>query len=435
MFYNIQLNVGLNKVEHHPLNTYDNLRVNSERLWRDFVELSLIGKTSSGGVERLALSIEDLQARLWFANKLEACGLHVYDDDAGNLSGVLPCDNPKAKTFLIGSHLDGVPDGGRYDNSVGIICALECARVIQSAGVKLPFHLEIINFTDGEGCWQSLFGSRALANKLTENYMSDTPTDYAPFRAALMRAGISPAKVKNARRAPHHLAGYLEIHIEQGYRLDDAKIPIGVVTHIVGRTTYQMTFYGEAGHSGTTRPEHRRDALRGAAAFISEAHCLVEKEYPTGVFNCGNVHVLPGAFNIIPSEARLTVECRHYDKRILAEMESRILKLAQDIAIQHRLTVSQKREIHMPAAPLSPDIANHIRAACKKLNAAYLDIISYAGHDAQMMYDITPTGMIFIPSQGGISHSPKEFTEWDDVVLGANVLLHTILEIAEKYNK
>ncbi len=417
------------------MNTQDNLRVNSERLWRDFIELSHIGETRAGGVERLALSNEDLRARLWFANKLETIGLHVYDDEAGNWSGVLPCGNIKAKTFLIGSHLDGVPDGGRYDNSVGIICALECARVIQSAGIQLPFHLEIINFTDGEGCWQSLFGSRALANKITDNYMTDTPTDYAPFRAALMRAGISPAKVKNAKRAPHHLAGYLEIHIEQGYRLDDAKIPIGVVTHIVGRTTYQMTFFGEAGHSGTTRLKNRRDALRGAAAFISEAHRIVQQEYPTGVFNCGNVHVSPGAFNIIPSEAQLTVECRHYDKRILADMESRILKLAQDIAIQNRLTVSQKRETHMPAAPLSPDIANHIRTACKKLNTVSLDVISYAGHDAQMMYDITPTGMIFIPSQGGISHSPKEFTAWDDVVLGANVLLHTILNIAEKYDK
>jgi hydantoinase/carbamoylase family amidase len=418
----------------NKLNTQDDLRVNSDRLWRDFIELSLIGETRAGGVARLALSNEDLRARLWFANKLEANGLHVYDDDAGNLSGVLSCGNPKAKTLLIGSHLDGVPDGGRYDNSVGIICALECARVIQVAGIKLPFHLEIINFTDGEGCWQSLFGSRALANKLTDNYMSDTPTDYAPFRAALMRAGISPAKVKNAKRNPHHLAGYLEIHIEQGHRLDDAQIPIGIVTDIVGRTTYQMTFYGEAGHSGTTRRENRRDALRGAAEFITQAHRLVEENYPDGVFNCGNILVSPGAFNIIPSEAQLTVECRHYHKRTLADMESRILKLAQDTAIANRLTVSQKREIHMPAAHMSPEIANHIRTACQHLHITYLDIVSYAGHDAQMMFDITPTGMIFIPSKDGISHSPKEFTDWDDVVCGANVLLHTILQIANHYD-
>ncbi|HRF94072.1 MAG TPA: M20/M25/M40 family metallo-hydrolase, partial [Aggregatilineales bacterium] len=206
------------------MTTYDHLRVNAERLWRDFIELSQIGETRAGGVERLALSNEDLKARLWFANKLEATGLHVYDDEAGNVSGVLSAPNPKAKTFLIGSHLDGVPDGGRYDNSIGTICAMECARIIQSAGIKLPFHLEIINFTDGEGCWQSLFGSRALAGKLTENYMSDSPTDYAPFRAALIRAGISPSKVSNAHRDPTHIAGYLQIHIEQGYRLDEAKI-------------------------------------------------------------------------------------------------------------------------------------------------------------------------------------------------------------------
>lgn len=415
------------------MTTYDHLHVNAERLWRDFIELSQIGETREGGIERLALSNEDLKARLWFANKLESMGLHVYDDEAGNVSGVLPASSPKAKTFLIGSHLDGVPDGGRYDNAIGIICALECARVIYSAGIKLPFHLELINFTDGEGCWQSLFGSRALAGKLTDNYMNDTPNDYAPFRAALIRAGISPAKVKNAEREKNNIMGYIQIHIEQGYRLDEAKMPIGIVTNIVGRTTYQMTFYGEAGHSGTTKLDNRRDALRGAADFITQAHHAIHEKYPQGVFNCGNITVLPGAFNIIPSEARLTVECRHYDEGTLSEMQSFILKLAQDVAIQHKLTVSQKREIHMPAATMSPAITDSIKTTCQKMNIPFLEVVSYAGHDAQMIFDIAPTGMIFIPSVGGISHSPKEYTEWTDIVRGADVLLHTILEIAQTY--
>ncbi|MDX2076665.1 MAG: Zn-dependent hydrolase [bacterium] len=415
------------------MTTYDQLRVNAERLWRDFIELSQIGETRTGGVERLALSNEDLKARLWFANKLEATGLHVYDDEAGNVSGVLSAPNPKSKTFLIGSHLDGVPDGGRYDNAVGIICAMECARIIQSAGIKLPFHLEIINFTDGEGCWQSLFGSRALAGKLTENYMSDSPNDYAPFRAALIRAGISPSKVSHAHRDPNHIAGYLQIHIEQGYRLDEAKIPIGIVTNIIGRTTHQMTFYGEAGHSGTTKLDNRRDALRGAADFISMAHNHIREKYPQGVFNCGNITVLPGAFNIIPSEARLTVECRHHDERLLTEMQNYMFKLAQEVADTHHLTMKHTLEIHMPAATMSTTIINSIKTTCENLNIPFLEVVSYAGHDAQMVFDITPTGMIFIPSVGGISHSPKEFTEWDDIVRGANVLLQTVLRIADEY--
>jgi len=417
------------------LTTYDHLHVNAERLWRDFIELSQIGETRAGGVERLALSNEDLKSRLWFANKLEAIGLTVTDDEAGNVSGVLSTDNPEAQTFLIGSHLDGVPDGGRYDNAVGIICALECARVIHDAGIKLPFHLEIINFTDGEGCWQSLFGSRALAGKLTENYLSDHPTDYAPFRAALNRAGISPAKVKKAYRNPQQIAGYLQLHIEQGYRLDEAKIPIGIVTNIIGRTTYQLTFYGEAGHSGTTKLENRRDALRGAADFITQAHHRLHEKYPQGVFNCGNITVFPGAFNIIPSEAHLTVECRHHDERRLSDMESDMLTLAQEVALDNHLTIKQMRETHMHAATMSPNIIHSIKTTCQHMNIPFLEVVSYAGHDAQMVFDITPTGMIFVPSVGGISHSPKEFTEWDDIVRGATVLLHTVLRIANNYNK
>lgn len=409
------------------------LHVNSDRLWQDFKELAQIGETRSGGVARLALSNEDLRARLWFANKLETFGLVIHDDEAGNVSGILPAKDTKAPTFLIGSHLDGVPDGGKYDNAVGIICAIECARVIAEAEIELPFHLEIINFTDGEGCWQSLFGSRAISGKIAENYMSDASTDYAPFRAALIRAGISPGKVAQARRHPHSIAGYLQLHIEQGYRLDEARMPIGIVTDIVGRTTYQVTFFGEAGHSGTTKTETRRDALRGAADFITQAHNSIREKYPEGVFNCGNVTVLPGAFNIIPSKACLTVECRHHNERTLSDMEAHILRLAQEVAINHHLTVNQKREIHMPAAPMSSKIIQAIATTCQQLNIPYIETVSYAGHDAQMLFDIAPTGMIFVPSVGGISHSPKEFTEWDDVVRGANVLLHTVLYLAQNH--
>ncbi|GAB4324824.1 MAG: Zn-dependent hydrolase [Phototrophicales bacterium] len=409
------------------------LRINTQRLEIDFNELAEIGATKEGGISRLALSNEDLQARAWLANRFSQAGLLVRDDDAGNLSGVLLSKKQNAKHLLIGSHLDSVPNGGRYDSSVGLLAALEAVRSIQEAKIKLPFHVEIIDFTDEEGCWQSLFGSRALTGTLTENYLYDHNVDYGPFRAALYRAGIRPADVYKAKRDPSSLVGYLELHIEQGYRLHEAGIDIGVVTGIVGRTTYDIRFYGEATHSGTTRASARRDALRGAAVYICRAYELVQNNFPDGILNCGNIQVFPGAFNLIPSEARLTVECRHQNREALAEMESQLTRLAQEVAAEYRLTTNSQRVVHMPAAAMSGETISYIEQACDILNVSHMRLVSLAGHDAQSMSNFTPSGMIFIPSVNGISHSPREFTEWRHVVSGANVLLHTILLMAQAY--
>jgi N-carbamoyl-L-amino-acid hydrolase len=333
---------------------------------------------------------------------------------------------------LIGSHLDSVPNGGKYDGSVGVLSALECLRVIQDAELDLPVHLEAISFTDEEGAWQGLFGSKALTGKLppfnTGNGEKES-TERAAFRAALFRAGISPTEVHRAKRTPTTVAGYLEMHIEQGARLYKSQVDIGIVTGIVGRSTYQLTFHGEASHSGTTDLEDRRDALHAASIFICEAHEAFNVD--GGVFNCGNIKVVPGSFNIIPERAVLTVECRHPDEHQLKRMESAMIRLAQECAQRYRLSVSNRHVIHMPAAMMSDQVMNCIEQACQHVGvSSHMRMISYAGHDAQMLGSFTPTGMIFIPSYKGFSHNPKEFSEWSQVVQGANVLLQTVLLLA-----
>lgn len=409
------------------------LLINETRLLDDFNALAEIGATVDGGVSRLALSNEDLQARAWLADRFESAGIFVRDDDAGNLSGVLPSNQPDTRTLMIGSHLDSVPNGGRYDSSVGVLAGLEVLRTLSEADIELPFHLESINFTDEEGCWHSLFGSSAVTGALDNDYLNDRDGDHGPFRAALFRAGIRPADVHRARRDPASLAGYLEVHIEQGRRLERGNYDIGIVSSIVGRTTHQVRFYGQAAHSGTTEMADRRDALHGAAIFITAAFKLVEQDFPGGVFNCSEVAVSPGAFNVIPAQARLNMECRHTDDDRLTEMNAALIRLAQEIAVRHRLTVNVNRQSHMPATTLHPDLIQATNHACDRLNIKYQPIVSYSGHDAQMLGQITPAGMIFIPSVDGISHSPNEFTEWEHVVKGTNVLLHTILSLADTY--
>jgi len=409
---------------------FPELRINADRLWNDFQEISEIGATVGGGVSRLALSNEDIEARTWFADKVEECGLWLKDDEVGNLSGILFSSDVNARTLLTGSHLDTVPNGGRYDGTIGVLVGLECLRTIQRAGINLPVHLEVINFTDEEGTWQSLFGSMGLVGTLNAAHINDTNRDNSAFRAALFRAGILPAEYHKAKRDPQTLAGFVELHIEQSPHLHNSRVDVGVVTRIVGRSTYTLTFYGEAAHAGTTSMTERRDALQGAAIFITQIHAQTRANFPDGVVNCGNVKVRPGAFNVIPSEASLRVEVRHPDDDTLTQMESLLVRQAQECARNHGLTVNAQRILHRPAAIMHDDILCATENACQLLNCTSKRMVSYAGHDAQVLSHITRSGMVFIPSVDGVSHNPKEFTEWQQVVNGANVMLQTILELA-----
>jgi hydantoinase/carbamoylase family amidase len=407
-----------------------NLRIDSERLWSDFAALSEIGATPEGGISRLALSPEDLSARAWFADRIEEAGLLVRDDDAGNLSGVLSSRNRKAKTLLIGSHLDSVPNGGRYDGAIGVLAALECLRTIHESGLELPLNLEAISFTDDEGTWRSMFGCRAFAGEIKAEDMTDQRVDNAPFRAALQRAGIEARAVPCAKRDPDSLAGYLELHVEQSSRLDRAGVNIGSVTGIIGRTTYRITFKGQAGHSGTTDMYKRRDALRGAAMFVVRGHDMVRERYGDGIFNVGDIEVEPGAYNIIPSGARLLMECRHTSEKLLGDMETALLGIARECAAANGLEVTYEHLIHVPAATMAAGLIQDIEHAADSLGLSHMRLFSYSGHSAQILARLIPSAMLFIPSVEGISHHPQEFTEWSDVVNGANVLLQTILSVA-----
>lgn len=406
------------------------LKINGKRLLDDFEALGEIGATVGGGITRLALSNDDLAARSWFANRIEEAGLWVHDDEVGNLSGVLYCENAKAKTFIVGSHLDTVPNGGRYDGAIGVLVGLECLRIIKEEEIPLKYHLEVINFTDEEGTWKSLLGSYGLIGGIEAKDINDSLRDNGAFRAALYRAGILPPEIPRARRDPERIAGFLEMHIEQSDKLYRAGLDLGIVSRIVGRTTFNLTFFGEASHAGTTTVEQRRDALQGAAAFIILVHSTVNQEFPGGVINCGHVSVKPDTFNVVPAEASLRVECRHPDTQRLKDMEARVLQLAENCARDYRLTVGVDRVLHREAEQMSADLQQQIEQACLDEAVSYTNIVSYAGHDAQIMNRITPSGMIFLPSVDGISHNPREFTEWHHIEKGANVMLRTILNIA-----
>jgi N-carbamoyl-L-amino-acid hydrolase len=373
------------------------------------------------------MSPADVEGREWFRARVESAGLEFRQDGAANLSAVLPAPDPSARTLLTGSHLDTVPNGGRYDGALGVLAALEVLRTIQEAGLRLPVHLEAISFTDEEGELQDQLGSQALAGLLTAKDLDRPRGGSAELAAGMGRLGITRQGLLTARRDPEGLLAFVELHIEQGPHLEAEGINIGVVTAVVGIRSYWLRFLGQAAHAGTTPMDTRADAVWGAAAFVQSARDLVLARFSPGVLNCGQIQVRPGAFNIVPAEARLALELRHGGEVLLDDMEDALFDLAEGLAQAQGLTLERELVARVNAATLDEGVMETIERAASRLGLSHKRMFSFAGHDAQAVSAITPSAMLFVPSAGGVSHSPREFTRREDVVNGANTVLHTLL--------
>ena len=407
------------------------LTINASRLLKDIDDLARIGATPDGGVTRCAFSAADVAGRAWFADRVRQAQLTLRLDGAGNLSAVLPAADPAAPTLLLGSHLDTVPNGGRFDGALGVLAALEVLRSVQEAALALPVHLEAISFTDEEGSVLGLFGSQALSGQLTAAHLDHPRGGAAPLAEGMARLGITPESALAARRDPATLRGFLELHVEQGTRLEKAGLDIGIVSGIVGIRSAWLTFHGRAAHAGTTPLDQRADALLGAAAFVRRARRLVGDRYQPGVVNCGSITALPGAFNIVPEQVRLALEFRHGTAAQLDDMETALHDLARTTAVEHGLTVTVEPADNCRPAPADPAIVTAFEEAAEHRGLRHTRLLSFAGHDTQTMATITPSGMIFVPSVDGISHNPRELTHDQDLVNGANVLLQAALHLAQ----
>ncbi len=407
--------------------------IDPDRFKEDFDALAQIGSTGDGGVNRPALSEAHLEARRWFLARSAAAGLETTVDRAGNHSAVLRSPDPHARTLLLGSHTDSVPNGGRFDGALGVLAALEVVRAVKDAGLALPVHLEAIDFTDEEGTLVGLLGSSAIAGQLSAEALKGPRGGRAALEAGLARAGLSEAGLLSAQRDPQSFAGYLELHIEQGPRLFDAGLAIGVVAGIVGIRSFRLAYRGKANHAGTTPMEARSDASLGASAFVLAARDLVLSDFAKHgcVVNVGQMNFKPGAFNVIPGVAEFSLEFRAPEAATLAELESALLGLAETVGGRYGLTLDVEAAGSCEPAPLSRRAQAAIAAAAESLGLTHTTLASGAGHDAQSLAALTNAGMIFVPSHEGISHSPLEFTEWRDCVNGANTLLRAALAMAE----
>lgn len=409
------------------------MNINSERLWKQILELGQIGKNTHGGVTRLSFTDEEKQAKEYVAKLMKDAGLKVYQDSIGNLFGRFEGRDPLLPVVLVGSHLDSVINGGVFDGPAGVLTAIEALKTLKEQGITTAHPIEVVAFTDEEGARfnTGMFGSKAFCGKLSvEEIYEIKDQQQITLADAMKQFGYDPDQVGQARRDPASIKAYLELHIEQGKVLESAGLPVGVVSGIAGPLWMQVTLTGEAGHAGTTPMNLRKDPLVAAAVIIQALEEIAKKQ-PYTVGTVGKLLVEPGGTNIIPGTVKFTMDIRDTSIAARNEVEQEIMQVIESVCgergIRHAVEVLHR----IPPVSSSPVIMEMIQQSCHEANLATLSIISGAGHDAMILADITDVGMIFVKSKDGISHNPKEWTEPEDLAYGAEVLFHTIQKLAD----
>lgn len=409
--------------------TNPRLQISQERLWRSLMELAGIGATAAGGVNRQALTAEDARAREQFTRWCEAIGCHVRTDRIGNLIARLPGRKDQLPAVMMGSHIDSQPTGGKFDGAYGVMAGLEVLRTVQESGARPERALELVAWTNEEGARfaPSMMGSSVYAGFLPlDEALAVRDVDGISVGEALEQAAVR--QHGEDRGLP---AAYFEAHIEQGPILEAERRTIGVVTGAQGQCWFQLEFRGRASHAGTTPMHMRADALVAAAQAVTALDRLGRQHAP-GCATAGRMIVNPNSPNVIPESVFMTAEMRHPDDKARAEMEQQFRLAASAAAQEHGVQLELEKVLEQPAAPFSPECMHEIRESARQRGYAHRDIISGAAHDAVPMSRIVPTGMIFVPCAGGISHNERESAEPDDLAAGCQVLCDSVLSYCRR---
>lgn len=410
----------------------ENLRVNGARINQHLSELSQFGRNPQGGVSRIAYTPADVQGREYAIKLIKEAGLDdVHIDAAGNLVGSLAGTDASLKPLLIGSHIDSVPEGGNYDGDVGSMSAIEVAQVLKEHNVKLKHPLRVYIWQNEEGV---TIGSQAVGHGIDDKLLDTVSVSGKTVREGTRFIGGHPEHIASARMQPGSIAAYFELHIEQGGTLERDKIQIGVVEGIVGVLHSEVTIEGFANHAGTTPMDQRHDALLTAARFIDKANQIVTSTPGRQVENVGWIKVTPGiAYNVIPGKVTLGLELRDLDEKKFLSLFEQIKREATQIGERNQTKFSFTEPVMNHPALTDQRLQKLIDETAKSLGFSTKTLPSGAGHDAQEIAPIGPIGMIFVPSIGGISHSPKEFSRPQDIENGANVLLQTVLSFDRQH--
>jgi N-carbamoyl-L-amino-acid hydrolase len=407
------------------------LRIDTPRLRADIEALAAIGREGDRGLYRMAFSPGDLAGRAWFRQRIQDAGLELYEDGAANLHARLHWDGQRP-SVMSGSHLDTVPGAGHLDGALGVLVALECLRRLQELDIPLRHALEAVAFSDEEGRFGGLFGSQAIAGMLTpERIHQARDLEGVTLAEAMAACGYDAMQALHARRSPDSLVAFVELHIEQGPVLDRRGISVGLVSGIAGLFKWEIRLIGVANHAGTTPMDLRHDAFQGAAEFAAALERILDEHgSPRSVATIGRLELKPGAANVVPGLAQFSLDVRDTDPEVLAALAEACRRTLSSIARRRGLMF--EFQVLSELAPVQCDagIVDTIGQCARALGIDSLTLHSGAAHDTQIMANITRTGMIFVPSQEGRSHSTAEWTALDDIERGANTLLNTLHRLA-----
>jgi N-carbamoyl-L-amino-acid hydrolase len=409
---------------------WKNFRADSKRIEERIKELSRYGANPEGGVSRVAFSDADVAGRKYIRSLMEKAGLKVRVDAAGNIIGHRKGRNPKLPVILFGSHIDSVPHGGNYDGDVGVLSALECIELLNQQNLLTAHPLEVIVFSDEEG---GLTGSHAVVGELSREALQIKSHSGKTIGEGIRFIGGEPDNLQSAKRSSSEILAYLELHIEQGRILEAEKINIGVVEGIVGINVWDVAVLGFANHAGTTPMNQRKDALLAAARLVDSVNHIARSIPGRQVATVGTIQAEPGAPNVIPGKVVMSLEIRDLEKPKIDLVFEKVKESSEKIAADTGTTISfAALDVTAVPAPTDPRLRKIIQEAATGLGLTTKLMPSGAGHDAQNLAQIVPIGMIFVPSVGGISHSPKELTTASDMANGASVLMQAILNVDEK---
>ncbi len=402
--------------------------VSSRRLNQTLEELGRFGY-SPDGMQRLAFTPADVAGRDYAMSLMRRAGMGVRIDPGGNIIARREGSDPNLPAIAMGSHLDTVPNGGKYDGSLGVMGGIEVVQALSDANVSLRHPVEVLVFTNEEGTrfhrW--LFGSRAMAGTLEPGDLTAVDDEGVLMSSRLADIQGNMDRVQRAGRQPGELAAYLELHIEQGPTLHQSGVPIGVVTGITGRWVYEADIVGVPNHAGTTPMSGRHDALVSASRLVLEVQRMASELEVCRVGTAGTIQAYPGAVNVVPGQVKVGFEFRDLEMACLAAADAEIRSVAARIAARDGVAIDINRFESTQSAPISSGMQELVAAASERAGLAHQRVPSGAGHDAQSMAGITDAAMIFVPSVDGVSHSPGEYSTPEACANGAQVLLELLL--------
>jgi N-carbamoyl-L-amino-acid hydrolase len=404
------------------------MKIDRKRLEQSMEDLGRIGATERGGLTRVALTDEDKRGRDLLVRWMREAGLRVTVDQMGNIFGER-AGQPGQPPVMMGSHADSVPTGGKYDGQLGVLCALETIRVLNDHRVRTRHPVTLVIFTNEEGArfQPAMIASGVMAGKIAlEDAYNTRDKDGLRLVDELERIGY----LGSEPCVPRPIRAYLELHIEQGPFLEEEGRSVGVVEGIVAIAWSRVTIHGMQDHAGPTPMRIRHDALVAAAEIVSGVRAIARELGGELVTTVGNLVVTPNIPNAIPGRVALSIDMRDPSDAVLDRARAILDRVVREACEREGVRYELDHYWRVPATPFAPDVVGAIERAARATGAGHRRILSGAGHDAQYMAAIGPTGMVFVPSRGGRSHCEEEFTPIDDIEHGANTLLAAALELA-----